>query len=767
MSDNSYSKWYGEFKEFIDIFEDDQLFSNLDTLIRSSRNTFAMNRKIMEKVIDVSWVEAIENGILHLDNFLRSPRKTIEDVEEVVPIALSKKITVESVKHLAQHTDLIQSIDKRTGKITPSKILNVHKEESMMTYENKFVNTLIDRLYIFINTRYEKLAQVTKDEKVMSMGYDTAIDDGAGGKLKIELKVETTESLDSYDSSGMTIWQRVEKLKKVIEGYKGSVLCQTLGNTYIRPPVMRTNAIMKNVDLKACLTLWQYIESYDKVGYSINVENTAVKPQNDYIDDFYNEEAPANAYIRWVIMSLITIAIYLFGAYFLYKFRKAEDVSKPYVYKAFFYFIMTCAVFCILSLFIINDDDDFFGGILICAIGWFIMEVITRRGFKRFWTAGLGFCAAVGGVLAICGICKATDGFGASKHVPANMNISSVSIESYDLLPVQYDDISFRDKDVINAVTALNKEIIDRHYNSENYQYKVAANTPEQNSLSSIYDCQHISITYKTRTGSTVMREYSFASGIAGDLVQAVILSDEYAEYVSKELKLTSFNYIYDDIAYRNIEDAVKRATVDKLPISYSLPCGMNLQRKTIERDKLIEIADAYEKDLKELTAEDLKASREVAEIYGYWVLECFDDTIAKMNEYGLEIAEIDSDKNANGLSNIAIIPNPVFYSSEINIYSTSSGRYYGHISGQDFTLPDKITSANWQYSYDAFNNYSELHPIHSYDAAADIVSISTPVIVGEYPLAIIWTGSNNCYYVTDHGNNKEILDKAMKELYR
>lgn len=287
MSDNSYSKWYGEFKEFIDIFEDDQLFSNLDTLIRSSRNTFAMNRKIMEKVIDVSWVEAIENGILHLDNFLRSPRKTIEDVEEVVPIALSKKITVESVKHLAQHTDLIQSIDKRTGKITPSKILNVHKEESMMTYENKFVNTLIDRLYIFINTRYEKLAQVTKDEKVMAMGYDTAIDDGAGGKLKIELKVETTESLDSYDSSGMTIWQRVEKLKKVIEGYKGSVLCQTLGNTYIRPPVMRTNAIMKNVDLKACLTLWQYIESYDKVGYSINVENTAVKPQNDYIDDFY------------------------------------------------------------------------------------------------------------------------------------------------------------------------------------------------------------------------------------------------------------------------------------------------------------------------------------------------------------------------------------------------------------------------------------------------------------------------------------------------
>ena len=50
---------------------------------------------------------------------------------------------------------------------------------------------------------------------------------------------------------------------------------------------MRTNAIMKNVELKACLALWQYIESYDKVGYEINVENSAVKPEQEYIEDFY------------------------------------------------------------------------------------------------------------------------------------------------------------------------------------------------------------------------------------------------------------------------------------------------------------------------------------------------------------------------------------------------------------------------------------------------------------------------------------------------
>ena len=118
--------------------------------------------------------------------------------------------------------------------------------------------------------------------------------------MKIEVKIETSDSLESTDAHGVTIWQRVEKLKKVIEGYKGSDLCMKLGNNYIRPPVMRTNAIMKNVELKACLALWQYIEGYDKVGYEINVENTAVKPQNRYVEDFY----------KLVIMNLLLFRAY-------------------------------------------------------------------------------------------------------------------------------------------------------------------------------------------------------------------------------------------------------------------------------------------------------------------------------------------------------------------------------------------------------------------------------------------------------------------------
>lgn len=287
VHDEELNQFREEYQEIMEFYDDNSQFLSLMNILRETEGTFHMNRRLMQKIIDSSWVEAIERGLLHLDNVLRNPRRTLEDVEEIVPIALSRKTTIESVKHLAQHTDLIQSVDKRTGKITPSKILNVHREETLMTYENKFINTLIDRLYSFITMRYEKLVSVSKDGEIFTLGFNTEIDDRSGGKLKIEVHLENERSLETHDRSGYTVWQRVEKIKKAIEGYKGSELCQTLGNTFIRPPVMRTNAIMKNVDLRACLALWQYIESYDKIGYEINIENSAIQPKDDFIKDFY------------------------------------------------------------------------------------------------------------------------------------------------------------------------------------------------------------------------------------------------------------------------------------------------------------------------------------------------------------------------------------------------------------------------------------------------------------------------------------------------
>lgn len=283
---SEYNEQRAAFDKAVKTFDGNNSFAAARALLLSVEKTVSFNRKIIEKNIDSSWLTEIEKALPHLDTVIRNPRNTIKEVEEIVPIAMSRKITVESIKHLGQHTDLIQDIDKKTGKITPSKILNIHKEETLDTYENRFVNTLIDRLYIFINIRYNKLVQTAEAQEAYSFNYDTVADSGDGRKVNISFKIETVDSLVG-GSNDTDVWARLERVKKAIEGYKGSVLCTTLGNAFIRPPVMRTNAITKNVDLMACLTLWQFIESYDKAGYEVNVSDTAQRPDDSYIEDIY------------------------------------------------------------------------------------------------------------------------------------------------------------------------------------------------------------------------------------------------------------------------------------------------------------------------------------------------------------------------------------------------------------------------------------------------------------------------------------------------
>ena len=92
--------------------------------------------KKLDKIIeDTEWIDLMETTIPYIDNIFRNPNRFIINEEEIVKIELARKVTVESIKHLAKHTNLIQDVDEETGDVKPSKILNINKEESYDTYE--------------------------------------------------------------------------------------------------------------------------------------------------------------------------------------------------------------------------------------------------------------------------------------------------------------------------------------------------------------------------------------------------------------------------------------------------------------------------------------------------------------------------------------------------------------------------------------------------------------------------------------------------------
>ena len=290
-TDYIYKKYKEDFSDYIEKNEFYEIFNNA---IKSGTNSFSYFQRYKESVIDLIWVEAIEEAIIPLDNIIRKPRNFIKTNEEVIPIELSKKITEESVRHLAQHTNYIQKVN-RDGTVVPSKILNIFKEENYATYENRFIYTLLINLQYFINKRLKALEE-SKIQTEYKFGYSGEINIGTE-ILKYDLKITSTEDITkeqydfkiNQDTSNMDVLMRVERLRKILFDFEKSDLIQTLkGVALVKPPITRTNVLLKDRNFKKCLALWQFIETYRDPGISIKVIEKEEMPSEEYMHDIYN-----------------------------------------------------------------------------------------------------------------------------------------------------------------------------------------------------------------------------------------------------------------------------------------------------------------------------------------------------------------------------------------------------------------------------------------------------------------------------------------------
>ena len=161
-----YEKYITQVEENL---EDDRYFQYLFEMIQAGDNTLRQKNRVLHKVVDERWLTIVEEGIESIFNIVDKPRRFIKSTEEVVPVALAKKITADSVRHLSQNTQFIAA--NAAGEIQPTRILTVTTEESYDLYENRFVYHLIQRLFAFVDKRTDVIFWSTGEEtcNVMSM----------------------------------------------------------------------------------------------------------------------------------------------------------------------------------------------------------------------------------------------------------------------------------------------------------------------------------------------------------------------------------------------------------------------------------------------------------------------------------------------------------------------------------------------------------------------------------------------------------------------
>ena len=241
--------------------------------------------RLMLRAVDERWMEKIENALGAIDYLMRNPTHYIVETEEVLPVEMTKKITGRSIAHLGQHSDNI-SVNE-DGELTPKKLLNVFREDSVLTYENKFLNTLIARLYLFVTRRCEIAKKYGADEKCREVRFTSAFREGFD-RARVTIKVEYDGKFDGSvrrTQPSAETRKRLDKLEAVVREYAGSEFVTKMEGKFVNPPILRTNAIVKNKYFRQCLELWDFIERYDDGGFGLTVTEKAFEPSEKYVDE--------------------------------------------------------------------------------------------------------------------------------------------------------------------------------------------------------------------------------------------------------------------------------------------------------------------------------------------------------------------------------------------------------------------------------------------------------------------------------------------------
>lgn len=258
-------------------------------LFMSKTKSSVVVKKNTEKLtIDFSWVDTIHESIPYLDNIIRNPRRFIVQEEDIIPIEKTKKVTEESIKHLAQHTSYIQEVDK-DGVVKPIKLLNIFKEETIDLYENRFVYSLINNLYIFVQNQlvYENEESSNKEVKTVNYEANTKFKN-EDVTISLALKSANYEKLTGTGKNPEDLKKKIEEIRDILEDFKSSQFMKNMMNaTPVRSPIRKTNVILKDQNFIYALRLWEFLERF-QIEKPVKKYKESIDLSSDAIDKKYS-----------------------------------------------------------------------------------------------------------------------------------------------------------------------------------------------------------------------------------------------------------------------------------------------------------------------------------------------------------------------------------------------------------------------------------------------------------------------------------------------
>lgn len=252
-------------------------------------------------IVEEDWLNAIEYGLEFIEKAIKEERQFIRSNGEVIPIEKVKRVSKDSVEHLARHSNYFTREQESGEDLIPDQLYTVERLSDYAVYENRFLYMLLCYLRDFIGMRYEKILELTNTYNGV-LEIDKAVVE-SNRNLHIFVKLEEEKKNDDYLREHNKAQKEIDRIltayKAVVLYLNTPLMVEVAKTPMIKPPIMRTNVLKMNRNFKEALSLYEYITAYDKDGYTIKTETRKLSPFNNVAGDEFAEVTELASFLTY------------------------------------------------------------------------------------------------------------------------------------------------------------------------------------------------------------------------------------------------------------------------------------------------------------------------------------------------------------------------------------------------------------------------------------------------------------------------------------
>ncbi len=274
LSDKDVVSFYNAYYKALDQIKTDNYSTKLDNLLLGNKTIY--NKTIIErKEFDDGFVDLLKNAFPAFLKISRDPKRGLKYEEDVVGIEKAHKITSNSIRHLASHTQFISKVED--DEITPSKLLVTFAEEDLAVYENRAYKTLVNNIITFLRRRQKTVGDNVESHRYDVINYNHKTE-GDGASFDIDLNIKMTRPIEEDTSKARELLNNINDLLAKYQSLCGTTFMRALVNAKdVRSPLLKTNIFLHNADFQILYNTWVFLERYQTEPYNVNVEEFDIK----------------------------------------------------------------------------------------------------------------------------------------------------------------------------------------------------------------------------------------------------------------------------------------------------------------------------------------------------------------------------------------------------------------------------------------------------------------------------------------------------------